>query len=221
MKRVGNLRKRILDVAARFFFELGYTRVTTAEIADELGISKKTLYKIYPRKMLILRSVIRREIRNVASQIEILLGDEESDFYMKIERIFSLASHQIGKMNRVFRKDVYRSAPEIWAEIDEFRHRFFLKRLGSLISEGVKGGIIRADVDERLIILLHQVVMENITNPEQLQRLSVDPVELFEAMIKMLYGGILAEKAREKFLHSNIRRAGTGIIAGADTDVGS
>ncbi len=228
MQRPGGLKKRILDRAAHFFFELGYSRVTTAEIAAELGISKKTLYKLFPSKMLLLRSVIRRELRGVASQMEIILGDKDSDFYIKIERIFGLASHQIVKMSRVFRKDVYRSAPEIWVEIDDFRRRFFLKRLGTLISEGVKEGIVRADVDERLIILLHQLVMENIINPEQLQRLSVNPLEMFEAMIRMLYGGILAEKAREKFFRcENSRRAdagsagSAGSIVGAETDVGS
>ena len=150
MQRPGGLKKRILDRAAHFFFELGYSRVTTAEIAAELGISKKTLYKLFPSKMLLLRSVIRR---------------------------------------------------------------------------GVKEGIVRADVDERLIILLHQLVMENIINPEQLQRLSVNPLEMFEAMIRMLYGGILAEKARDKFFRcENSRRADAGSVGstvGAETDVGS
>ena len=181
MQRRQQLKKRILDRASHFFFEIGYSSVTTADIASEVGISKKTLYKLFSSKLMLLRSVIRREIRLVAAKLEAILNDQDADFYMKIKGIFGLASHQIVKMSRVFRRDVFRSAPEIWEEIDKFRRRFFLKRLGSLISEGVKEGIVRGDIDERLIILLHQLVMENVVNPEQLFRLSINPLDIKES----------------------------------------
>jgi AcrR family transcriptional regulator len=200
MDRQGQLKKRILDKASQFFFEMGYSRVTTAEIAGELGISKKTLYNFFPSKMLLLHSVIRRELKSIARQMESVQSDRDTDFLEKITKIWSIASRQIVKMSRVFRKDVYRSAPEIWEEINDFRRRFFLKRLGSLISDGVKEGIVRGDIDFRLIILLHQLVMENIINPEQLIRLSINPLEMFESMIKILYGGILTESVRKRFV---------------------
>ena len=213
MQSQAQLKRRILDRASHSFFEMGYSRVTTAGIAAELGISKKTLYRLFPSKMLLLRSIIRREIRSVRIRMDRILGDGDADFLEKIRGVMALASHQIVKMSRVFREDVYRSAPEIWEEIADFRRRFFLKRMGSLIAEGVDEGIVRADMDRRLIILLHRLVMENIINPEQLMRLSITPLEMFEAMIGILYGGILTESARERFSRAGSSTAG-GSTAG-------
>jgi AcrR family transcriptional regulator len=193
-----DLKTRIIEKATHLFFEMGYSTVTTAELADELGISKKTLYKLFPSKMMLLRSVIRKEIGFATARLESVLNKRDVDLLTRIKTLFDLAARQISKMSRVFRVDVLRSAPEIWEEINAFRRRFLLKRLALLISEGTSEGLVRRDVDERLIVLVHQVVMEEILNPDQLLRLSTSPLETFEELIKILYGGILTEEGRKK-----------------------
>lgn len=51
------IRKRILETAKEFFLEFGYKKVTMDEIADSLGMSKKTLYQYFPSKYELLSAV--------------------------------------------------------------------------------------------------------------------------------------------------------------------
>ena len=49
---------RILEVARNQFFSLGFAKVTMDEIAEELGMSKRTLYQHFPGKKALLRKVL-------------------------------------------------------------------------------------------------------------------------------------------------------------------
>ena len=53
------VRQEIVDTAKAYFLKYGYSRVSTAEIADEAGRSKKTLYKHFPTKEALLAAVVR------------------------------------------------------------------------------------------------------------------------------------------------------------------
>ena len=44
------IRDRILEKARDMFFKLGFSKVTMDEIAFELGMSKKTLYRYFKTK---------------------------------------------------------------------------------------------------------------------------------------------------------------------------
>ena len=52
------LRQRIIDQARVLFHEHGYSKVSASEIAQALGISKKTLYKEFETKEDILKAVV-------------------------------------------------------------------------------------------------------------------------------------------------------------------
>lgn len=49
---------RILEVARNQFFSLGFAKVTMDEIAEELGMSKRTLYQHFPGKKALLRKAL-------------------------------------------------------------------------------------------------------------------------------------------------------------------
>ena len=53
----GNTKERILLIAAKLFSENGYDRVTTRQIAKEVGINAATIYHHFPSKEDILKSL--------------------------------------------------------------------------------------------------------------------------------------------------------------------
>ena len=52
----------ILEVAERIFFQYGYSNTSMEEIANECGMSKKTLYKYFKSKEGILLECVKRRI---------------------------------------------------------------------------------------------------------------------------------------------------------------
>src|SRR5277367_4809462 len=49
---------RLVQAARRHFLATGFRRVTMDDLADELGMSKKTLYACFPSKTDLVRAVI-------------------------------------------------------------------------------------------------------------------------------------------------------------------
>ena len=50
-RRSNFIRQRIVEAARAHFFSHGFRRVTMDDLAEELGISKKTLYAHFPGKL--------------------------------------------------------------------------------------------------------------------------------------------------------------------------
>jgi AcrR family transcriptional regulator len=60
--RVGDGQRAdvIVEVAGRLFFAPGFARVSMDDLARELGMSKKTIYRHFPGKRSLLAAVLDR-----------------------------------------------------------------------------------------------------------------------------------------------------------------
>lgn len=85
-------RERIIDVAARLFFEKGYVRSTTRHIANEAGVSEVTLFRHFGNKLSLFEAVMEKHSGvPVAQQLfhEELSGDFEADLYRVARHIIT------------------------------------------------------------------------------------------------------------------------------------
>jgi AcrR family transcriptional regulator len=193
------VRDIILERAAELFFSRGFSLVTTQEIAARAGISKKTLYQHFTSKQEILRRVVRLQMERIRGPLEAAFDDPELDFITRTQRILEVISDLLVRMGSGLIQDIYRSAPEIWREIDDFRRQHFFQRLKQHIHQGHAQGIIRADLDPALIARLYLQIIQHLVTPEQLIDLSLSAQEMLATLVKMLFAGILAEPARKAF----------------------
>lgn len=192
------LRSRIMARAEEKFFQIGFSRVTMDELAEELGISKKTLYKHFESKMALVENVVRTNIGQVAECIEQIVRSEV-DFMDRIRAVLSLAAGQLIRVGNTFMYDLYRNAPELWRQIDEFRSKKFVAILTSLVQEGMKQGLVHRDIDSSLIVRTYYHAFRNILSPDELANLSLTATEVLESLARIIYTGILTERGRKNF----------------------
>src|SRR5438876_11067464 len=62
-------RQRIVDAARVHFFSHGFRSVTMDDLAEELGISKKTLYAHFPAKIQLLEAVLADKFAAVEAKL--------------------------------------------------------------------------------------------------------------------------------------------------------
>ncbi len=62
-------RQRIIDAARIHFFSHGFRSVTMDDLAEELGVSKKTLYAHFPGKFDLLESVLADKFAGVEATL--------------------------------------------------------------------------------------------------------------------------------------------------------
>lgn len=192
-RRTG-LMERILQL----FFSEGVSNQTMEGIADKVGISKRTLYKYFPGKDLLIETVIRYKLESIEADILALQSDGQP-YPDRLVGFFLIVEKAIKPMGNKMMSDIIKNAPWIWPKIDEFRHNHILVHLEALLNEGSKLGFLRSDLDLKIVGPMYVAIIEQIARPEFILKQAVAPGELVDVMIGVLLGGILSKKGRDLF----------------------
>jgi AcrR family transcriptional regulator len=197
------IKQRIIDTSREQFLMFGFTKVSVDEIATKMAMSKKTIYKYFPKKEDLIREVIESTLRDVETCCRQFIEDDKLDFVEKLQRMMSHAAFHIGKLGRPLIEDLQRNVPHVWKEISDFRSTRIKEDFGKLFSEGVKKGFFRKDIDPALFILIYNNVIENIISPEVLSQVPFTASQVYDTIVKIIFEGILTSNARPEYIPTN------------------
>src|SRR2546423_2627965 len=79
-RKNASIRQRIVDAARAHFFSHGFRNVTMDDLAEELGISKTTLYAHFPGKIDLLESVLADKFQGVETMLKAVTRAQPHDF---------------------------------------------------------------------------------------------------------------------------------------------
>ncbi len=190
---------RIVKIAAERFFSSGFSKVTMDELAYELGMSKKTLYKFYPNKIALLHAAVETTLDSLKNGFEEILADCNLEFTAKLQTVLTFMGMQVSKfLQKSFLRDLQRTAPEVWERIEFFRKEMIHTRFARLIDEGMRSGAFRNDVSQDLVVLVYFSAIQRIINPETLAQLPFTSHDAFQAIFTLLLEGLLTDESRDK-----------------------
>lgn len=193
------LRERIVNYAAPRFFQEGFSRITTEEISRDLGISKKTLYREFGTKEEIVRAVVRKQLASVERELREVFDDESRCFVERLGAQLRVASRIMNTLGKPFLKDLGRQTPELWEEIQRFRHERVLDRMETLVQRGKDEGMIRPEVEPKLLMLIVTTVADNLLVPGRLAELEISPQEVIRHMGMLVSNGVLTSAGKAEF----------------------
>jgi AcrR family transcriptional regulator len=200
-------KDRIIEKGRDKFLSMGFSKVTMDEIADELGISKKTLYKHFASKEVLLEGVIQRQMLHIGSQMQLIVGSG-LDFIEKLHGLLTLVGGMLTQISRNFQQDLMRVKPELWKRIDQFRREKILPNFVQLLEQGAQQGMLRPDINKDIIILMFMNSVPNILTPEILSHYSFSMADAFRNIMKFFFEGVLTEEARTLY-HQKTHLAST------------
>src|SRR4029450_12839728 len=73
-------RQQIVEAARAHFFSHGFRSVTMDDLADELGISKKTLYAHFAAKLALLEAVLADKFAGIEAKLKAVARAYPHDF---------------------------------------------------------------------------------------------------------------------------------------------
>ncbi len=192
-------RARIVTAAGGLFLHRGFVRVTADDIAAELGISKATLYKEFRSKEEILRAVIHGFMTEIAGGVDSLIQDDTLNFVEKLARLLALFGGRLSQLGTLFIRDIQKSAPAVWKEIEEFRRDKIITNFTAILAAGNRQGLFRGDIDMDFLMQMFLKLVEEFVNPSEILRSGRSPAATFESVIKVFFQGILTDKGRLDF----------------------
>lgn len=199
MKKNEEIKQVIIDYAKENFFKAGFAHVTTDDIAADLGISKKTLYKYFSSKKKLVETVVEKFADESTRSVEKVLYDRRMDFVLKIKKMMAVINEIYSNITEPFARDLKKNMPAFYKEMIERRRKVTSEQFGALVREGVKKRIFRKDFNSEIVLLAYIHTMQNIIVPETITRMGLPAAEIFEMLYRIIHEGILTEKARKKY----------------------
>jgi len=197
--QAADMRRRILDVAREQYMRLGFSAVTMDETAASAGVSKKTVYLHSPSKEALLQAVAHESVEACNAAMRAILHDASSEPRLRLKRMMDYVAGIYGEMSGALVHDMKRSAPEIWQEIESGRQKLIQEDFSALLKEGRTKGDFRKDVDTQVFLLIYAEVVRHVLNPAVFAKLNMTPTRVFETTCRVLFEGLLTEKARKEY----------------------
>ncbi len=184
-----------METSKKIFFSRGFSKVTVDELAEELGVSKKTIYANFESKDKILSAVLESHMAEIVGKTDEILNSSD-DFIGRLYNLCALISEAISQKSPEFMSDLQKNRGDLWQKLEEHRRVGVLSTSSRLMEEGMKLGLIRRDVDKEItnLVLLHSI--SGIINPKTLGKKSFDGALAFDGIMGILFEGILTDKAR-------------------------
>lgn len=139
-------RQRIVEEAAFMFRTYGIRAVTMDMIANQMGISKRTIYEVFSDKDDLLQGVL---IWMTHKQSEVMkkIFSESDNVIEVIFRMLNLMRDHFRNMSPAFQMDVKKYHLEAMKKLEGKNELPYLSTNAEILKRGIKEGIFRKDID--------------------------------------------------------------------------
>jgi AcrR family transcriptional regulator len=188
---------KIIEQTEEKFFRDGFYKTTMDEIASDLRISKKTIYKFFPSKDDLVKAIAKYFMTRLKSTILPALNSEKNAIE-KLGDLINILAKVSEKISAARMEELKRHYPSLWNEIDSFRTEMMFGNITKVIEQGKKEGLF---VDYPTSIIMNVLVasVRTIVNPDFILNNNFSILEAARFAFRIVIGGILTDKGKKEF----------------------
>jgi TetR/AcrR family transcriptional regulator, cholesterol catabolism regulator len=189
------IRERIITEVFGLFGKSGIRSVTMDQIANYLGISKRTLYENFKDKNELLAEGIEHFRKIMHAEAANLLKNSSN----VIEGIYFIGRHgekMRKSVNPLFFEDIRKYYPDIHSGLSENNRYSQYSIMRSLIRKGMNEGVFNKSLNPDIVNEFWHEIMNIFMNEETFPRDKYTQEDLIKNMIMPYLIGISTEKGR-------------------------
>ena len=191
-------KEKILELAREIFLQGGFYKTSIDGIAQQLKMSKKTIYKYFKSKDELVRQSIINFLQLSQQNTSRLISAEHNPVE-KLYYMFRYVAEILVKVSENFLNDIKNYMPELWEEIDKSRTKILHTNLKFLIEQGQSEGYF-VNTQSDILVNAFVISIRGIINPDTLIKNKLMPASALSSIVEILMNGILTEKGRKIFL---------------------
>lgn len=188
---------KILEFAFDKFISAGIQKTTMDEIAKEMRISKKTIYKHFNSKNVLLNATISYKTENLRSSI-VEIVSSNLNAIEKITRLGSIILTLSMKFTDRWFTDLKIHFPGMWSKIEEFRQKTIADNFTKIIDQGIAEGYFVDRPTDILLTILRSSI-QSVINPEFIINHKYTAHEAAEITLDIIFSGIFTKKGRRLY----------------------
>lgn len=149
----------IVSEALGYFLKYGVKNFTMDDIAEKLGVSKKTLYLLFTNKENLLFETVDELWKNFLVQVQDINEVEELNPLQKIIKIYTFSIRTIKSIDPIFIQSLQKYHNKVMKSFLSNREHFSKGIIKPLLIEAQEKGLIEANLDINFFI---EVNFENV-----------------------------------------------------------
>ncbi len=171
--------------------------MTIQKLVEPLGISSKTVYKYFNNKEDVLRECLVVHYSGLLNQA-LAVVESCPNAVLALERVWNQAIQTDFGVNRVFYYDLNHYYPALQDDILKKHGGKIEKTILRLITDGMKEGYIRKELDPRIVFEAMTVMYRSLTRTDDFRKFRNTPQSLASQTILVYLRGICTEKGMKE-----------------------
>ena len=181
------LREQCLEMTLSYLSSKGL-KFTMSELATSLGMSKKTIYQLFPSKEELLMAVVENGFGKVKQCENEIIQDKSLSLTEKIHRLIIVLPEQYRDMNWYRMEEVAEKYPKVYKKIQKHLESDWEPTL-HLLQEGIEQGLLRK-ISLPVFQSMIEGSMEHFLTSSKLKEEGISYGEALDEMMTILMSGI-------------------------------
>ena len=193
-KKTVGLRDRACSKASDFVFQLGVSGWSMDDLATEIGVTKRTLYKFVSSKENVVEQVVIRFIQSVQDRIADCIASEP-DYYAAMMKVIEIFPLLLDRLTSRTMQEIFLEYPNIEREVYNRREEL-TDRLIDFFRSGIEKGYLKSNLQPELVLQMYQAFVLYFIRFAPSDG-DDHPARIGKAFHSLLYG-IVSERAPRK-----------------------
>jgi len=129
------------------------------DIAKHLGMSKKTIYQFFKDKNELVVALVKKKLQEDEDQMCGIIN-ESGNVIEKMINMMKCSEEIFSRINPIVIHDLQKYHSDAWKQFQNFKSDVLMRTLEELLTEGVKQGYIRPDIDVKIIARMRVTQVE-------------------------------------------------------------
>ena len=184
-----NLKERIPEIAMQLFMERGINAVRMDDVAQTMGISKRTIYELYQTKEDLLFDVVVLHFRIRMDKMQLAVSRCHNVMEILLE-VYHMKVADFKNTNPLFFSEMVRY-PKLQRFLTE-QNDLMRNHSHDFIQRGVEEGYFRADLNYQMAVLQFDAMGEYIMQKELYRQYSIE--DIFRNLVFVSLRGLCTDK---------------------------
>lgn len=189
------MKEKIRDTASQLFLERGFKSITMDDIANEIGMSKKTIYSEYSNKTSLVEDCVMNKFCDLSNGIDLIIAMEKN----AIEELYEIKKYVMSHLNNEKSSPQYQLMkyyPKIHKNLKLMQFDKMHNCVLLNVERGLEQGLFRENIEPEFVARIYFTGMNSIKD-QNIFPLDQFPIgKLMDSFLEYHLRGIVTPKGK-------------------------
>ena len=192
MDKDNQSKEQILEQGFETITQNGVKFFTVESLAAHLGMSKKTIYKFFPSKEILIEKIVDFFTGTIERKLKQIV-ESDMDPVEKFTKIMDFIMDKISRTSMDKIVELKNRYPVVWKKVETFRQGL-TQDFATIFIEAQEKGFARKDIDMNIVATIYMNIVNSTFQPEFFLRNNLAPVDTVNLFVNLITEGMFTEK---------------------------